>query len=475
MTNSSPLRIVKDKTRNVPHADLLRWNLTDSGNGERFVKVHGRDVKYCHERKAWYVFSEGRWQRDIKGLVHRMAKETARRLYLAALSIAGTDKDRAARVEAFARQSESSQGIKATLECAKHEPDVSISANEFDRDPWLLNCRNGTVDLRIGELRQHQPTDMLTKMCAVEFDKDADCPQFMAFLEKIMNGNQALIAYLQRVLGYAITGTVGEKAVFCFYGDGDNGKTTLLETVRYIVGDYGGLVMIESLLKRNSSANSTAIADLAGLQGLRFVITSEANQHAALAEGQLKALTGGGWIKGCKKYENPVEFPPTHKIFMDSNYRPSVTGRDHGIWSRLKVAPFDVQIREHEKIKDLMERLKVEEGPGILRWITDGCVVWREAGLMEPAEVTQSVAEWKSDSDPFEGFFESRCELSPAVKCPSADLTTAYEEYAKAEGIPVEIRQFTDHLKRLGCIRYSNGTTRFWKGIRLKPDTTDTT
>jgi putative DNA primase/helicase len=401
-----------------------------------------------------------------------MAKDTTRRLYHAALSLPESRKEERTRIERHARASEDVKNIKAMLECARNEQGITISANEFDTDPWLLNCNNGTLALHTGDLRPHRREDLITKMCPVRFDKKGTCPLFMNFLETIFKGDKDLLGYMQRVFGYALTGTVGEKALFCCYGDGNNGKTTKLEAFRYVMGDYAGQIMIESLLNDSAFHRSTALADLADLRGARFVTTSEADQGAYLAEAQIKQLTGTGQIKTCRKYENPVEFPPTFKIFMDSNYKLIVRGRDRAIWNRLKLIPFNVTIPSGDIDKNLLEKLK-GEASGILRWAVEGCLEWQRTGLNEPPQVTGSVKEWHDDSDPFGDFFEIRCGFKADAMVASARLYAALEAHCEREGIHVKQNEFTEHLRRLGCQPDRTNTGRFWRGIRLKGDTGD--
>jgi len=450
-----------------PNPDLLSQPLTDSGNGERFVKLHGQDVRYCPEYKAWFVWDKKRWKRERNGRVHRMAKETARRLYVAALALPDSKKEERKRIESHARDSEGVREIKAMLECARNEIGISIPATDFDTDPWLLNCKNGTLDLQKGELRPHSRDDLITKLCAVRFDENATCPRFASFLKRIFNGNPDLIAYVGRIVGCALTGIVREKALFVCFGGGDNGKTTLLEVVRYVLGDYAGQIMIESLLHSGNSRQSAALADLADLRGKRFVTTSEAEQGSHLAEALVKQLTGMGQIKTCRKYENPVEFPPTFKIFMDSNYKPRVRGTDAAIWNRLKLIPFTVTIPKPEIDKDMLEKLK-REGPGILRWAVEGCLEWQHCGLMEPLDVTESGHEWREESDPFQGFFEARCELGPTATCTATALWAAAQAYADTQGFELKQNPFVERLEQLGCVRSRTNSTRYWRGIKLK-------
>jgi putative DNA primase/helicase len=449
----------------IKPSDLLPQPLTDSGNGERLVKQHGRNIRFCVELKSWFTWDDKRWKRDMNGRIHRMAKETARTLYMAALTI--TDQEARTRMEAFARASESAAKIRAMLECGRNEPNISVSANDFDRDPWSLNCQNGTLDLRSGELRQHSRTDLITKMCAVSYDPKAECPLFLRFLNEILNGNAELIAYVRRAVGYSLTGDVSEKALFCFVGDGNNGKTTLLEVLRYVLGDYAGQVMIESLLSNNMFHRSTALADLADLQGARLVTTSEADEGVSLAEATIKQLTGMGQMKTCRKYENPVTFSPDFKLFMDSNHKPTVRGTDAAIWNRLKLIPFIVTIAPDEIDKTLLGKLK-REAKGILRWAVEGCLEWQSCGLMEPPQVTESVNGWKADSDPFAGFFETRCELKSTATVAASSLWDAFKRHAEAADVIASQRQFIDQLRRLGCEPGRTKDQRYWTGIHLR-------
>jgi putative DNA primase/helicase len=260
-------------------------------------------------------------------------------------------------------------------------------------------------------------------------------------------------------LGYALTDDVGEKALFCLVGRGNNGKATLLEAFRYVFGDYAGQIVIESLLQKTNN-NSVALADLADLKGKRFVSTSEAEQGAKLAEAQVKQLTGMGTYKACRKYENPIEFQPTWKIFMDSNFKPLVRGNDTAIWNRLKLISFHVEVKGREIDKGLLRKLK-REAPGLLRWALQGCLDWQRDGLQEPVSVRESVASWRSDSDPFRGFFGKKCELGPHLSCLAAALLKAFRNFKKIELLAVSERDFALELKRLACTPGRKNKARF--------------
>jgi putative DNA primase/helicase len=470
-TSSSKRPASKGRHRcTVPVApDLLPYPHTDTGNAERLVAMYGGYIRFCPEWKKWLVWDGTRWKPDSLGVIRRYAKQVIRTFYAQAAGIPdSTDREKA---EAHARRSENAAAIRSMLSCAESEATVTVSAGDLDRDPWLLNCKNGTLNLRTCLLQQHRQADLITKLCPGEFDLDATCPQFERFITRILPG---LTDYLQRVMGYALTGVVTEKACFCLFGEGNNGKTTLLELFRYILGDYAAQVMIDSLMTRRSQESNTSLADLADLRGARFVTTSETEEGQRLAEGKLKFLTGMSEIKTCRKYENPVTFPPTHKIFMDANHRPAVRGSDAAIWNRLKLIPFGVSIPAGEIDKDFLTKLKAETS-GVLTWAVTGYLDWQDGGLAEPQAVQDAVGRWKTEDDPYREFFEDECEFGPAHWVPVKHIWQGFSAWAKDNGIQyASRRKLHERLRLRGCStgveRDATGRQlRVWKGIRLVP------
>ena len=448
--------------------DLLRYPLTDYGNAERLIALFGQDIHYHSEPHSWFAWDGKRWKRDRDGFVQRLTKQTARTLYAQAVGI--KEKEDRDQCNSFARRSENARGIRDALECARSIKGVTLLSEQLDTDPFLLNCTNGTLDLRTGELREHRRGDLISKICRAKYDLNARCTQFLRFLNRIFDGNTELIGYVQRVLGYSLTADVSEKAVFCAHGSGDNGKTTLVEIYRYVLGDYAGQIMIESLLQKPSNGQSSAsLADLADLKGKRFVTTSEAEYGAKLAEAQVKQVSGMAMYKACRKYENPIQFSPTWKIFMDTNYKPQVRGKDAAIWNRLKLIEFGVRIPKREMDKNLLKNLR-SEASGILAWAVRGCLAWQENGLQEPPAVRQSVDAWRCNSDQFGGFFGTVCELDPNAICSAKALADAFRKFKKTDSLDVSQRDLIAELQRLGCTPRRSSRERFWRGIRLKPE-----
>lgn len=465
--------------------NLLRYPLTDAGNGERMVAMFGTEIRYCTEMKKWLVWDGKRWALDELNVMRQKGKLMARLLHLQALS-AG---DNRVAYEKHARASESYAAIANALGQAATEPGIPISALNLDQPPFLLNCINGVVDLRTGKLLPHNREFLITKLCPVAFDPKAKCPRFLRFIEWAMGAKtdnedaelspatMGLVGFLQRALGYGLTADVSEKAVFVFYGEGgDNGKTTLLTLFRDLLGrDYGNLLLIETVMAAKQT-DSTARADLADLRGARFVQTSEVGKEDRLNEQRIKYLTQGmGYIKSRRLYENPLEFEATHKLFMDCNYRPKVAGVDEAIWRRLKLVPFEVTIGEEKKDKQLPGKLR-EELPGVLAWAVKGAMLWCEKGLGDPPEVVEASAEWRDHDDPLRDFLEDCCELGEEEFVSVADLSMAYQWWAKQRGerFPLGPSAFNERLYskkfKQDRRRISGKTVRIWTGLQLTAD-----
>ena len=477
--------------------DLLHQPYTDTGNAERLVALHGANIRFCSETKSWLVWDGRRWNAKDTRQVKVLAKQTIRQMYVMAAAIGSVEIKEAA--EKHARRSESASSIHSLLSCAEYEGDIPVEIGDLDQNKYLLNVLNGTLDLRTGELREHRREDLITKLVHFDFDPTAECPRFLQFLGRIMGGTgpneseqpdeerevrgrrvDGLMDYLQKCFGYALTADVSEKAVFCFFGSGNNGKTTLLETMRFILREYSSQVLIDNLMSHHSRESNASLADLGDLRGARFVTTSEAEEGQRLAVGKLKYLTqGGGEIKTCKKYQNPVTFLASHKLFLDANHKPIIRGAEKAVWNRLKLVPFTVTIPPYEIDKSLLETLK-SEGAGILRWMVDGAERWRKHGLGDPPEqVTEASEAWQAESDRFPVFLEDRCLLArntggdpKRMWISVTNLWTAYVAWCEANNErPLMKPAFNERLEELGCQpgKENDGTLRVWRGIRFKP------
>jgi P4 family phage/plasmid primase-like protien len=459
--------------------DLLWQPLTDSGNGERITHLHGRDMRWCTEMKNWIVWDGRRWAVDEKNSASQRAKETARKLYFQA--VADNVKS------GWARKSESNGLIKAALERAATEPGVAIAAAQLDTHPYLLNCQNGVVDLRTGELLPHDRGYLITKLCPVTYDPGAKCERWLDFVLWAMGQNPEaepsgravrLLSFLQKAFGYAASGDVSEKCVFILYGpSGDNGKTTMLNAIRRTLGkEYCAQLDINTLMA-SKMTDSFMRADLAALRGARFVITSEVESGSQLGEAKLKYLTGMGEIKTKRLYENPIDFEPTHKLFMDCNYRPKVKRGDDALWQRMKSIPFTAKIdrASAEFDANLIEKLEAEAA-GILAWIVRGAVQWKKDGLGSPPEIVDAATEWRDADDPLGDFIEDCCEDGGERWVQVSALSQAYAWWCQEnrEARPLGRVPFVELMKSKGyeysrSRRDGNGVQlRTWEGIGVR-------
>jgi putative DNA primase/helicase len=402
----------------------LSQHFSDYGNSQRVITLHGTDLRYCHALGKWLLWHRGRWAVDDGESARDLSQATI--LEFARQALAAKNETAAK----FAAGCLNSQRISNALREA--QPHLAIRPAELDTHAGLLNCENGTLDLRTGRLREHRREDFITKLVHHKYRQDAACPVFLAFLNRLTVNHPGLVAYLQRAFGYSLTGHTIEKAVFLLHGRGDNGKSTLLTAFLKILEEYAVLLQIDTLMVRQESNNTQA--DLADLRGARFVMTSETEEGQRLAEGKLKRITQGmGRIKATRKYENPVEFSESHKLWLDANHLPVVRGTDNAIWNRLHPVPFDVTIPKAEQDKELPARLAAE-AEGILAWAVAGAMRWYAEGLGKPSDVEQAGDAWRAQSDRIGRFIAECCVTGDFAQAKARTLYSAYRTWSEEAG-----------------------------------------
>lgn len=445
------------------------FHLTDCGNAQRLVQQHGHELRYVRQWDAWFIWNGQYWAKDQTGEIVRRAKRTVGSLHEEALTL---QRDKQKTLESHAKKSEAEARINAMINLAKTEPTIPVLSGALDASPWLLNCLNGTLNLRTGCLHPHQPTELLTKMVPVRYNPEAQCPVWHKFLDRVIDANAELLTFLQRCVGYALTGDTREQVMFLLYGTGANGKTTFLETIRTVLGGYAQTTDMSTFLARESD---TVRNDLARLVGARFVSAVEAERGRRFAEVLIKQVTGGDIITARFLFREFFEFHPAFKLFVAVNHKPRISGTDHGMWRRLRLIPFTVTIPEAEQDKELSTKLR-EELPGILTWAVQGCLLWQQEGLGLPHTVRHATDQYKEEMDVLAEFLSECCCEGPQFKTTAKDLYAAYTTWSEeSREKPLSQRAFGLYLTERGLTRKkSTGGRYVWSGIGLRAENTET-
>lgn len=445
---------------------IVTETLTDLGNAKRLLLYHGRDILYHYKRSNWIIWNGKRWVEDeSEKRILAKAEDTVKRIYQEA-SRAVDSKAREA-ISKHACKSESKARIDAMLSLAKRM--CPVEPDELDADPFKFNVENGTIDLRTGELMPHKREDKITMIAPVEYHPDADCPVFKAFLDRIMNGDEALIAFLQRFFGYCLTGDVSEQSILIAYGLGANGKTTLTNVIREVMGPYAITAEFSTFLQER---NGNGVRDdLASLCGARFVSAIEAREGKALDEAVIKQLTGGDPITARHLYGRYFTFVPTFKIWLGTNHKPRISDNTHSMWRRVKLVPFIVTIPEEEQDKELPRKMS-EEKTGILSWMVKGCLDWQRHGLMAPEIVTTATNEYRVEQDFITNFLEDRCNRNEKGKVRAGKLYEEYKDWSVENGLRTLSQfRFSRKLEEKGLKKGKEGANlTFYYGISLKED-----
>lgn len=447
----------------APEEALTIRAFTETGNAERLVDQYGQDIRFCHPWGAWMHWDGHRWKRDQIGAVRRLAKTVVRSIYKEIA--AATDKDERKKIWDFANRSETAAARSAMVKLAESEQGIHILPEDMDRDPFLLNVMNGTVDLRTGQLRPYDREETITKLAPVYFDPEAKCPIFMAFLKRVLPDPE-VGRFLRRMTGYGMTGDTGEQCLAFLYGSGANGKSTFLSVVQEMLGDYAQQAAPDLLTSRGGDRHPTELADLFGA---RWVSSIEVDEGKRLAETLVKQMTGGDKMKARFMRTDFFQWMPTHKLFLAANHKPEIHGTDYAIWRRIHLIPFEVTIPAGERDPHLVDKLR-EELPGILNWAIAGCLEWQRGGLGVPAAIRDATEEYRQEQDVLSMFVEDRCIVDPTGWVNSGALYKVYSTWASANNAT----EITTHAfgRRLGERGFVAGRgrdgKRIWTGVRLR-------
>jgi P4 family phage/plasmid primase-like protien len=433
---------------------------SDMGNGYRFARQHGNRARYSEIAGKWFVFDGKQWSEDVTGEAVRLAKKTVKAIYTEAAYT--TDEEKRKSIAKHALRSEGDSRITAMLHQAQSELPIRIET--FDSDPFLFNCENGTIDLRTGELRPRNREQFLTKLSPVTYDENARATKWETFLHQIFEGDEQLIRFVQKAVGYSLTGSTEEQVFFIGYGTGANGKSVFLKTIAAVVAEYGQQVRTETLMVKRHVGVSN---DIACLRGARFLSAVESESDNRLAEATVKQLTGGDTVRARFLFHEEFEFSPQFKIWLAANHKPEIRGTDNAIWRRIRLVPFNVTFPKDKQNPRLDLELR-EELSGILAWAVRGCLLWQHEGLGETEAVTKATAAYRDEMDSLSEFLDDCCAIGSNYQVTVTEIYNRYETWCQSNGEQAQpAKWLRAQLIDRGIKPARDSTRRFWKGIGL--------
>lgn len=449
-----------------------RFALSDMGNAERLAARFRGHVRYCYARRKWLLWQGTHWAWDEGAGIQELAKYVVRDIYEEAAACP-SEKGRKA-IAKHALASEKSGRISAMLTLAQSEPGIPVTLAELDADPWLLNCGNGTVDLRTGELRPHRPEDLITKTTGLDFDPDATSTLWDTVLTSATSGDTELAAYLQRVAGYACAGVATERRFFLLYGEPGTGKSTIIDGLQAALGDYAMATPFDTWLAHTNVGGNRG--DLVRLAGTRLAVSAEVRKGARWDEAIVKQITGGDEIVAAAKFEAEVSFRAACTLVLAANDAPTARDDDAGFWARCQRIPFERVIPEAEQVRGLKDELrKPDNARAVLAWAVRGCLAWQAHGIGSCAAVERSTAAYRAESDRFGEFLEECMVVDPSD--PTARITrkllrAQYEQWAKEVGLRtlLSARQMRARLLERGVTETKYVGERMWVGVRLREE-----
>lgn len=412
-----------------PKKDIPPRSWDDTGNADRFIDKYGEVVRYSFIDKNWLTYNGSFWEIDDTGQVHTIVDSVVDDMKHEKLVIPAnsdlTEEEAAKKFSNHVKKSRSNNGKKAMMNEIMHR--VPVLHGEFDRDKTLLNTANGYVDLTSGILHDHDIKKMFSRQARVEYTDAIDAPEWGQFLNQIFAEDQALIEYVQKAVGYSLTGSTKEQVMFILYGNGRNGKSIFIDTISDALGTYAKSMQADSIMVKQGATGANS--DIARLEGARLVTSSEPNDGLRLDEGLVKQLTGGDTVTARFLYGKEFEFKPEFKLWLATNHKPIIRGTDDGIWRRLMLIPFAVKIPDNRVDKDLKYKLQREE-VGILNWAVEGALKWQREGLKPPQSVLKASNSYRGEMDIIAQFIEERASTGEHDMARASNLYQAYKHWA---------------------------------------------
>lgn len=448
----------------IPHNN---YDMTDTGNAQRFRDKYVGNVKYSFVHKRWYFWTGKVWTVDNTGEIKKLADGIINDLKKEAFA-EPEEKIQDAKVK-WANKTASSKGKEAMIKESQHLLGIPVLPSEMDTYTDYINCQNGIVNLRNGELMPHDSNFLMSRISYCEYDPSGKKPQlWLRFLDDVTNGDKALQEYLQKCVGYSLSGSIREQCAFFLYGIGNNGKSTFLDIISDILGDYAANVQPETIMLSKMTTGG-ANSDIARLQSTRFVTSEEPTEGVRLNEGLVKQLTGGSKVTCRFLYGNDFEYTPEFKIWVGTNHKPVIRGTDVGIWRRIRLIPFEVNIPPEKVDKTLKWKLR-KELPQILKWAVDGCIKWQREGLELPACVEQATKEYKAEMDLLASFMDACVVIDYGAPegISATELFSIYSQWANANNeYEMSSRKFFIEIGKKLPEKVRKGSGIFYNKIKL--------
>jgi putative DNA primase/helicase len=440
-------------------------SFSDFFNASMMIKDWGEDIRYCSPWKKWLIWDGCRWNIDELREIYDMGKLSIEAMVEKAPDCPSTDDG--LNLIAHSRRSSTARKVDAMLSTTSSDPLIRIAPDALDQDQFLFNCSNGVIDLKSGRLSPHDRERMITKYSPVPYNEEALCPHWKQFLKDIFDNNKELIKFIQRFLGCSLTGDMSSQSMFILYGTGANGKSTFINVVSRIMGDYATTTPTETFMQKKGEQ---ATNDIARLKGARFVTAMESDDHGRLAESVIKRLTGNDMISARFLYGEYFQFTPTFKIVMATNHKPRIGGMDHAIWRRIKLIPFEATFTEEKQDKKLTGKL-VKEMPGILSWMVEGCLRWQKEGLGSALAIKDATDEYRNQMSDVQMFLAEKCELDEDDMIQSSLLYGEYTAWCEENHErPKSNRNFSMMLSESGMDKVRLSAGIFWLGIKKREE-----
>lgn len=462
------LRVVKDDDDGSSDdvAYLHKYPLTDAGNAECLAKYAHDQFKYDHMRDReshWLMWSGGRWIVDRDGEVERAALEVIRLRQKACLEI--EDHDKRKRAFTYLMGAENAAKRRGMLETASILPEFTSTIDQYDTDQWLMGTPDGTLNLEMGNLQEARRCDLITMSLGTHYDPQAAYPRWRRFLSEVFADDAELISFIQRAVGYSLTGDCREQKLFLCYGAGANGKSVFLETLALLMGDYAANAAFSTF---DADKRSDATNDLAALKGRRFVTVIESDEDRRLAEARIKAVTGQDRITCRFLYGQLFTYTPAFKLWMAMNHKPIIRDAGQGMWRRIRLIPF-TQTFEGREDKHLAQTLRAEL-PGILNWAIEGLRAWKVSGLGTATVVEDATAQYRKESDLLGQWFEDSALSDPRETLPASDAYDSFRNWCKSYGFrePTQT-SFGRSMEERGYKKIKQAGKRQYDGVMLRP------